>query len=55
VDGSPAEIQAEQKELAALQHRHPPIDMDGSNDKAALAPLPPRPTPDHPATASIIP
>jgi hypothetical protein len=55
VDGSPAEIEAEKKELAALQHRRTPSDMDGTNGKVALAPLPPRPTPEHPATESIIP
>jgi hypothetical protein len=55
VDGSPAEIEAEKKELAALQHRRTPIDMDGADGKVALSPLAPRPTPEHPATASIIP
>ena len=55
VDGSPAEIEAEKRELAALRHRRTPIGMDGARGKVALAPLPPRPTPEHPATESIIP
>jgi hypothetical protein len=56
VDGSPTEIEAEKRELAALQqHRQKPIDMDGSAGEAALTPLPPSPTPEHPATVSIIP
>jgi hypothetical protein len=54
VDGSPAEIEAEKKELAS-QHRRAPIDMDGKSGQVTLAPLPPRPTPEHPATISIIP
>jgi hypothetical protein len=54
-DGSPAEIDAEKRELAALQHSRAPSDMDGANAHEALAPLPPRPTPAHPATESIIP
>jgi hypothetical protein len=55
VDGSPAEIEAEKKELAALQSHHTPAAMDGSGADVPLAPLPPRPTPEHPATTSIIP
>jgi hypothetical protein len=55
VDGSPAEIAAEKKELAALQHRKSAVDMDGADGKVALAPLAPRPTPQRPATTSIIP
>jgi hypothetical protein len=55
VDGSPAEIEAEKRELADFQHRRAPVDMDGTIGKVALAPLPPRPTPEHPATQSIIP
>ncbi len=55
VDGSPAEIAAEKKELDALQHRKVPVAMDGTGGKVALTPLAPRPTPDHPATTSIIP
>jgi hypothetical protein len=55
VDGSPVEIEAEKRELVALQHRRIPIAMDGASSKAVLAPLPPRPTPEHPATESIIP
>jgi hypothetical protein len=55
VDGSPEEIAAEKKELAALQPRKTPIDMDDTGGKVALAPLASRPTPDHPATKSIIP
>jgi len=55
VDGSPAEIAAEKKELDALQHRKVPVDMDDAGGKVALTPLAPRPTPDHPATTSIIP
>lgn len=55
VDGSPAEIAAEKKELDALQHRKTPLAMDGTDGKVALTPLAPRPTPDHPATTSIIP
>ena len=55
VDGSPAELQAEQKELAAQKRRSGPIDMDGSKGKDVLAPLLPRPTPEHPATTSVIP
>lgn len=55
IDGSPAEIEAEKKELAALKRHHSPVDMDGTSGKVALAPLPPRPTPDHTATESIIP
>jgi hypothetical protein len=55
VDGSPAEIAAEKKELDALQHRKSSVDMDGEGGKVALTPLAPRPTPDHPATSSIIP
>ena len=55
VDGSPAEIAAEKKELDALQHRKAPVDMEGTEGKVALTPLVPRPTPDHPATTSIIP
>lgn len=55
VDGSPAEIAAENRELAALQRRHTSVGMDGADGKVALAPLPPRPTPEQPATASIIP
>lgn len=55
IDGSPAEIAAEKKELAGLQHRKSAVDMDGADGKVALAPLAPRPTPQHPATTSIIP
>jgi hypothetical protein len=55
VDGTPAELQAEQKELAALKGHGAPVDMDGSKGKDVLAPLLPRPTPDHPATTSVIP
>jgi hypothetical protein len=55
VDGSPAELAAEKRELAALQHRKAPVDMDGTENKIPLAPLAPRPTPNHPATTSIIP
>jgi hypothetical protein len=54
-DGSPAEIEAEKKELAALHRSGRSSEMDGTGGKVALAPLPPRPTPDHPATTSIIP
>jgi len=55
VDGSPSEIAAEKKELDASQHRTSSMDMDGAGGKVALTPLAPRPTPDHPATTSIIP
>jgi hypothetical protein len=55
VDGSPAEIQAEKREFAAWRNRHTSIAMDGASGKVTLAPLPPRPTPEHPATESIIP
>jgi len=55
VDGSPAEIEAEKKSLNALHRRSAPTDMEGTKGQVALAPLPPRPTPEHPATASIIP
>jgi len=55
VDGSPAELEAENKEFAALHRSNAPADMDGSQGKTPLTPLPPRPTPDHPATTSIIP
>ncbi|WP_263374426.1 OmpA family protein [Granulicella aggregans] len=55
VDGSPAEIEAEKKELAALQHHHKSIDMEGSAGEVALTPLPEPPTPEHPATVSIVP
>jgi hypothetical protein len=55
VDGSPAEVAAEKKELDALQNRKAPVDMEGTGGKVALAPLALRPTPDHPATTSIIP
>jgi hypothetical protein len=55
MDGSPAEIEAEKRELAALQHNRDPIDMDGTSGKVVLAPLPPPPTPEHPATESMIP
>lgn len=55
VDGSLAEIEAEKRELAALQHRRTPVGMDGSASEVALTPLPPHPTPEHLATASIIP
>jgi len=55
VDGSSAELAAEKNKLAALQRHSTPTDMDGSNGKVALTPLPPRPTPAHPATTSIIP
>jgi hypothetical protein len=55
VDGSAAEVAAEKRELAALKHHHTPVDMSGSADEAPLAPLPPRPTPEHPAITSIIP
>jgi hypothetical protein len=48
-------IAPEKKELAALQPRKTPIDMDDTGGKVALAPLASRPTPDHPATKSIIP
>jgi hypothetical protein len=54
VDGSPAELQAEQKELASQKRRGVSVDMDGSKGKDILAPLLPRPTPDNPATASVI-
>jgi hypothetical protein len=55
VDGSAAELQAEQKELAAQRRHTSPVDMDGSKGKDILAPLLPRPTPDHPAATSVIP
>ena len=55
VDGSPAEIDAERKELAGIHRHSVPVDMEGANGKEALTPLPPRPTPEHPATQSIIP
>jgi len=55
VDGSPAELRAEQRELAIWKRHSSPADMDGSKGKVALAPLAPRPTPEHPATTSIIP
>lgn len=55
VDGTPSELVAELKELAALRRHSIPVDMDGTNGKVALTPLPPRPTPEHPATTSIIP
>ena len=54
-DGSPAEIEAEKRELAALQHHHKSVDMDGAAGEVALTPLPARPTPEHPATVSIVP
>jgi hypothetical protein len=37
MDGSPAEIEAEKRELAALQHRRTPIDMDRTGGKVAGA------------------
>ena len=55
VDGSPEEIAAEKKELDALGHGKTPVDMAGAAGKVSLKPLAPRPTPDHPATTSIIP
>ena len=56
VDRSPAEIEAEKKELAALQqHHHKAMDMAGASGEVALTPLPEPPTPDHPATVSIVP
>jgi hypothetical protein len=55
IDGSPEELRAEQKELAAQKRGSSPVDMDGSKVKDALAPLLPRPTPEHPATTSVIP
>jgi hypothetical protein len=55
LDGSPAEIEEEKKELAALQHHHKSIDMEGSAGEVALTPLPEPPTPEHPATVSIVP
>jgi len=55
-DGSPAEVQAEKRELAAIRrHEAAPVDMDGKHGKVALAPLLPLPTPEHPATQSVIP
>jgi hypothetical protein len=55
VDGSPAELHAEQKELAAQKRDDGPVDMHGSKGKDVLAPLLPRPTAEHPATTSVIP
>jgi hypothetical protein len=50
-----AEVNAEKREFAAFQRRSTPVNMNGTQGNAALAPLPPRPTPEHPATTSIIP
>jgi hypothetical protein len=55
VDGSSEEIAAEKKELAAVHHHRAPSDMNGAGGDVPLTPLLPRPTPEHPATASVIP
>ena len=55
VDGSPAVEATEKREFTALKHRKAPVDMSGTSGDASLAPLLPRPTPEHPATTSIIP
>jgi hypothetical protein len=56
VDGSPTEIEAAKRELAALQqHRYKPMDMGGSAGEAAPTTLPPSPTHEHSVTISIIP
>lgn len=54
-DGSPTELRAEKRERAATRRRTPPVDMNGTDGKEALAPLLPPPTPEHPATKSVIP
>lgn len=55
IDGSPSELQGEKKELAVLQHHHTRIETADMDGKVELTPLPPLPTPEHPATTSIIP
>lgn len=54
-DGDAAEKAAEVRQLAAQKRSRKPLDMEGTAGDTPLKPLPPRPTPDHPATASIIP
>jgi hypothetical protein len=54
-DQTTAEIREEQKEYAAFRGDSPRVDMEGTQGRAKLATLPPRPTPERPATKSIIP
>ncbi|QMV19757.1 hypothetical protein GOB94_14425 [Granulicella sp. 5B5] len=55
-DGRPrAETRTDKQELAAEEHRFAQEDKAAPHDQVKLAPLPPRPTPQHPATHSIIP